>query len=121
MSYEIIRKAESFKRNTKKFMDISKELLDDAIKDSMSISTLAYMDAEQLAMIGKFNEAIKSFDEMFEDYCDFMKDVSVQLDKLDRIENINTKLAKLAALDDKLDRIEEKIDRLDMKNKQSNK
>ena len=121
MSYEIIRKAESFKRNTDKFMEISKKLLDNTLKSSMSLGYLASMDAETLAMIGDLNEAMKSFEKMFDDYCELIKDMSAQLDKIDKIDNINTKLARLETLDNKLDRIEEKIDRLDMKDKHSNK
>lgn len=121
MSYEIIRKAENFKKNTDKFMEVSKKLFDNTLKSSMSLGYLASMDAETLAMIGDLNEAMKSCEEMLVDYCELTKDMSAQLDKIDRIENINTKLARLETLNDKLDRIEEKIDRLDMKNKQSNK
>ena len=113
MSYEIIKKAESFKENSKEFMNISKELLNAALKDSMSIGYLASLDAESLAMIGKLNDALKVCEEMIEDFCDLEKEMSEQISKLDKLESINTKLGELKALDSKLDRIEKKLDRLE--------
>ena len=121
MNYEIIRKAESFKENTEKFMNISKELFNFALKDSMSLSSLASIDVETLALIGKLNEEMNCFEAMFDDYCELLRGMTVQLDKLDKIESINTKLGELKVLDDKLDRIEEKLDKLDTRQKQSNK
>ena len=118
MNYEIIRKAESFKENTEKFMNISKELFNFALKDSMSLSSLASIDAETLAMIGKLNEEVNCFEAMFDDYCELLRGMAVQFDKID---SINTKLGELKVLDDKLDRIEEKLDKLDTRQKQSNK
>ncbi len=118
MNYEIIRKAESFKRNTEKFMNISKELFNFALKDSMSLSSLASIDVETLALIGKLNEEMNCFEAMFDDYCELLRGLTVQLDKID---SINTKLGELKVLDDKLDRIEEKLDKLDTRQKQSNK
>lgn len=111
MNYEVTRKAESFKENTDKFMEISKELLNMTLKDSVSLGYLASMDAETLAMIGKLNDMMKCCEEMLNDYCALMTAGTAQLDKLDKIEG----------LDDKLDRIEEKLDKLDIRQKQSNK
>lgn len=107
-SYESKSRLMDLELHTKSFVESMKELMDVAIKSSMSLSHVSYMDAEELAAFKELNKAVTSFEAISEDYIEVLKNMNGRFDEIDK-------------LDSKMDSVLRKLDRLDSIDRIKNK
>lgn len=85
----------SMRDHSDALMGSVKECTDVAIKDSLSISSLAYMGEEELRMVRELDSAMKHADELCKEYIRMLEALDNRFDQLERrLDRIDEKVSK---------------------------